>query len=197
MKPITFPIYESIFPDEPIPLLSDILDRISSSKMLLGIAFLNSKIHLRQDDLKDQEQVFFSWIAAINSETRQEIIKNYKLFKASHQKINIVLFSSMPLLRLMEQIIIHYNELPETVTHTQEEQLLIFKAWLVANQSFRFEIPENSIPNAKNLFEAILVNKSIQYEFVKPKMFFYQIFLVHLIFKSMQRLIFFKVFKLG
>lgn len=59
MKPITFPIYESIFPDEPIPLLSDILDRISSSKMLLGIAFLNSKIHLRQDDLKDQEQVFF------------------------------------------------------------------------------------------------------------------------------------------
>lgn len=175
MKIILFPIFESIFPGEPIPLLPDILNKMSSSKMLAGIAFLNSKIHLKQNDLKSQELVFSIWIKGIKEETRKKIQGNYILFKESHQEVDIVLFNSMPLIRLMEQIIIHYNKIPETSKHTEEEQLLILKAWLIANQSFRFEVPENSIPNSENLFEAIVVNKSIQYEFIRPKKFIYQI----------------------
>lgn len=179
MKPLVFPIYESIFPGEEVPEIKDVLNKSSSSKMLRGAAFINSKLHKRQDNLEEQEQMFFIWIKAINVSDRNKIFQNYTNFKIDHlrQGANIVLFNSMPLLRLMELIVQNYNDIPDGDVHREEDEIALLKAWLLCNQTFRFEIPEFAEPNAQNLYEAIVVNRAIQYEFGKIKDFSYQILL--------------------
>lgn len=177
MSALTFPTFQVIFPGEKIPTMEELIKGCSSSRLLRSVAYINATIHKRQDDLAKQELVFVNWISAFGSELEKKIYENYLQFKFEITRSggSVILFNSVPLLNLMENIVKNYNGISELEVENYTAEISLFKAWLVSNEQFRFEIPENAQPNLDNLFRSILVNKSIQYEFMRPKLFHFQI----------------------
>lgn len=177
MGALTFPIFNSIFPGEDIPSVEELINDCSSSRLLRSVAFLNATIHKQQDNLAEQEIIFERWISAFESDLQITIYQNYSKFKFEITRSggSVILFNSMPLLKLMENIVKNYNDISELGVDNAVAEMTLFKAWLVTNEHFRFEVPENAQPNTDNLFKAILVNKSIQYEFMRSKLFHFQI----------------------
>lgn len=176
MKFVIFPKYQDIFPDREIPTLEEVISKSSSKKLLKAFSFLNAKIHLQANDLRGQEIIFWKWINIFSDDVRNPITRNYLKFKNSMLQDGhaVTLFTSNALLRLIEFIIRHFNDLPEKQSQNLDDEMTILEAWLVNNATFDLEIAEGTKPEISSLLGVMLVNQAIQYEFLERKDFAYQ-----------------------
>lgn len=172
-----FPTFNEIFPGKQRPSLEEILRTTSSATLLKIAAFLNSRIHITQLDIKEQETIFFRWIGVFDMGTRQNIWSNYLKFKERNEArgSRICLFNSIALLRLMDRIVISYNNIEPCLEATTKEEMVFLHAWLISNSELGDEIQKSAKPTAHNLFETILISQASQHEFVERKDIFTQI----------------------
>lgn len=171
-----FPKYQDLFPGREVPKLEEVIAKTSSKSLLKAFSFLNAKVHLQPDNLNAQEKIFWEWIGIFPEAVRNAIGRNYLTFKNSILKDGhaVVLFSSNALLRLIDYIIRHFNDLPEKPSKDVDDEMTLLEAWLVNNAVFDLEIAEGTKPEVGNLLGVMLVNQAAQYEFIARKDFVYQ-----------------------
>lgn len=146
---------------------------------------MNSTVHMMQEDIEAQETSFRGWIGIFDEETRISIWKNYQSFKRQiiAEGDAVVLYASSAILRLIEQIILNYNDIPEPPKKSAADEMIWFEAWLINNATFDLEVAENTKHEIDNLLGVLVVNQATQYESIGRKDFIYQTLLAHAFFK--------------
>ncbi|GLU56112.1 hypothetical protein Dfri01_55730 [Dyadobacter frigoris] len=121
--------------------------------------------------------MFTQWISAFDTGARRDIIENYLKFKQKNERrgSQIVLFTSVSLLRLMDRIMLFYNDLGLQEGFTAKVEMACFQAWLVNNTELAAEIQNSATPRPDNLTEILLITQASQYEYVERKDIFSQI----------------------
>lgn len=183
MQLVIFPKYQDLFPGREVPTLDEVLAKSSSKTLLKAFAFMNAKVHFRPDDLSSQEQIFWEWIGIFPE--GNSIGHHYLTFrdKILQEGNAVTLFAPNALLRLIEYVTRHFNDLPEKPLKDVDDEMALLEAWLVNNATFDLEVAEGIKPELGNLSSVILVNEAAQYEFSKRKDFIYQTFLGQALFE--------------
>lgn len=177
MDIIVFPTYGELFPNEPIPNLESLLQKVPPLLAIQIYSFANSRTHLRPFDLIDQERIFGDWLRGIEKSKRSGIYYNYIRFKSkienSNPKGQITIFNPITLLQLVEQFLTGPS-FEKSESSQEEMELFLLKIYLLKNEHANSK-EKNIEINAARFYEFIITQVAAQYEFTNRKDIFSQL----------------------
>jgi|GEM_PF-3063014 len=162
------PKFSNIFPKEPIPDLTDLLNE-TPSRLSIGIlSYINGSLFLK-DDSETQLHFIKQLVGRCETEIVYRVLLNLKAFNNDHNIDYINVFPLYTVLKFLEWEIIHYRDIQFTES-TAEQELNIFKAILIFNEKLD-EIHRTIKFHRENPFELFWTVGLSQIEFSSRKFF--------------------------
>lgn len=176
MKLATYPRYNDIFPSEATPELSQILSELPSKSLLHVLSTLNQKIYAAPYNVEIQKKILGDIWGDMNDQEGKIIVDSFNLFFEYQSKIGRlpIVFNSIVLLNIIQQVLINPNNLPDIDGKNKGELSLFTKKYLKAiliGNSMHDDKIKNiiSLSKKKSLHIISLAIGAAQHEFTEPK----------------------------
>lgn len=147
--------YTSLFPSIPPPSYKDLFSNIPTNAVFEIISHFMAKIHINELDIEPQKEIMKIWCGRFSEENKNKLESAYiKLFSESQGKV--MFFNNISSLCFLQKALLNHHN-GETRNLTAEEELNLFKAYLLATEEWTKEQADKMGLNSnQNIVEFIL-----------------------------------------